>query len=108
MSHRRHDLVSLEMARRIARGLEDHPEWIDFAIGNLDRWEKQNRDAVSLVRCYQEWRSILQRPVVEIISVLISPTDEGRRLRTNSPFVGILSASEVWEIKRLIHETAAA
>jgi hypothetical protein len=108
MPHRLHDLVSFEMARRIARGLQDHPEWIDLARSNLHRWEEQNREADSLVRCYQEWRSILELPLHEVISVLMSQTDEGRRLRTNSPFVGILSPSEVWEIKRQIHATAAA
>ena len=104
MNHRFQDLVSLELARRIASGLPAHPQWLDLARGNLDRWTRQNSNAPSLLRCYDEWRVLLQRPVTEICAVLTAETEESDRLRHNSPFAGALPASEVWEIKaRLRH-----
>ena len=109
MSHEMQDAASLEMARRIAAGLPEHPEWIDFARANLERWSRLNANAPSLLRCYDEWRAILNRSVAEVCVILTAETDEGQRLRQNSPFPGILSPREVWEIKsRHRHATATA
>jgi hypothetical protein len=108
MRHDVHDRVSLELARRIARALPRHPECLDVARANLDRWAEQNSDSPGLLRCYAEWRAILSRPVSEICWLLTAETDEGQRLRQSSPFVGVLSPSEVWEIKRHARETASA
>jgi hypothetical protein len=61
-----------------------------------------------LLRCYEEWRTLLVRPTAEIAAILTAETDEGRRLRQNSPFAGALNAEEVWEIKsRLRHHATA-
>jgi hypothetical protein len=109
MSHLIQDAVSLELARRVASGLPQHPEWIELARNNLDRWALQNREAPSLLRCYEEWRELLKRPVAEICALLTAETEEGQRIRQNSPFAGVLPAREVWEIKaRIRHGTSAA
>ena len=109
MDHSFQDAVSLELARRIACGLGEHPEWLSLARTNLDRWTQQNSDAPSLVRCYDEWRILLRRPLAEICAVLTAETEESERLRHNSPFAGALPSAEVWEIKaRLRHATSAA
>jgi hypothetical protein len=109
MSHEVQDSTSLELAQRIASGLPKHPEWIDFARANLERWSRLNSSSSSLLRCYDEWKKLLQRNVSEICATLTAETDEGQRLRQNSPFAGILSPDEVWEIKsRHRHATATA
>ena len=106
MGHDFQDQVSLELGRRVAAGLAKHPEWLELARANLDRWLRQNHDAPSLVRCYNEWRDLLSRPLAEVIAILTTPGGEGQRLRQNSPFVGILSPREVWEIKSSIRRDA--
>ncbi len=108
MRHNVHDRVSLELAQRVAGELRRHPEWLDLARSNLDRWAGRNSDSPGLLRCYAEWRTILDRPIHEVCAILTAETDEGRRLRQSSPFVGILSPSQVWEIKRRAHETTTA
>ena len=109
MSHEIQDSASFDLAQRIASGLPQHPEWIDLARANLDRWSRVNADAPSLLRCYEEWRKLLQGRVPDICAALTAGTDEGQRLRQNSPFAGILSPDEVWEIKsRHRHATSAA
>jgi len=61
------------------------------------------------LRCYAEWREILARPLEEICEVLCAENEEGRRLRQNSPFAGVLSAAEVWEVKsRLRHHATTS
>jgi hypothetical protein len=108
MSHLKHDSTELTLARHIAEGLQQHPEWIVLARDNLDRWSQQNADAPSLLACYQEWRTILERPVKDIAAALLDPADRGQRLRQNSPFAGVLLPAEVWRIKRQAHETTSA
>jgi hypothetical protein len=88
------------MARRIAAGLPTRPDWLELARDNLKRWSEINRGSPALLRCYSEWMEILRRPLSEICAILAAETDEGQRLRQNSPFAGALSPSEVWEIKR--------
>ena len=88
MLHQSHDAVSLEIARRIARGLPVHPKWIDLARENLTRWSQRNRDAPGLLACYEEWRELLEHPVEEISAALVAESDKGQRLRQNSPFAG--------------------
>ncbi len=107
MKHSEIDQVSLEMARRVAEQLRLRPELVEVARGNLTRWSRQNASATSLLRCYAEWQNILCRPIEEICALLCSETDEAQRLRQNSPFVGVLSPAEVWEIKSRFHHAPA-
>lgn len=103
------DDVSLELARRVAGGLHSHPEWLDIARSNLERWIHQNGDVPSLRHCYDEWQEMLSRPVDEICGVLTAETEESQRLRQNSPFAGVLTPREVWQIKaRIRHATPPA
>ncbi|MFO0827095.1 MAG: hypothetical protein U0572_03010 [Phycisphaerales bacterium] len=108
MGHEYQDRVSLELARRVAEGLAQHPEWVEFARANLDRWSERNADAPGLLRCYGEWRAILARPVDEIRSTLLAETDDGQRLRQSSPFAGIVPFATVWEIKRRLRDEATS
>ncbi|MDR3456650.1 MAG: hypothetical protein P4N60_04335 [Verrucomicrobiae bacterium] len=109
MNHSEIDQVSLELARRVAERLRGQPEVIDFARANLVRWSQQNNFAPSLLRCYAEWQQILSRPVEEVCALLCSESDDAQRLRQNSPFAGVLSPAEVWEIKsRFRHAPATA
>jgi hypothetical protein len=109
MNHEVQDSISLELARQIASGLPQHPEWIDFARANLKRWSRLNSNSPSLLRCYDEWENLLRQNVSEICAMLNAETEESQRLRQNSPFAGILSPGQVWEIKsRHRHATATA
>lgn len=109
MDHGLQDAVSLELARRIADGLGQHPEWLDLARCNLERWSQQNGNVPSLLRCYDEWRALLRRPVTEICAALTTESEDGQRIRQNSPFAGVLPPLEVWAIKaRVRHVTPAA
>lgn len=109
MSHELLDEISLELGRRTAGRLRQQPALLALAKENLARWSRLNVNAPALLRCYAEWREILNRPLEEVCSLLISETEEARRLRQNSPFAGILSAREVWELKqRFRHATSAA
>ena len=76
-----------------------HPEWIDLARSNLDRWALRT-PGLPIPRCEQEWRHMLERPVDEIASAMVSESDHAQWLRQSSPFAGALSPQEVREIRR--------
>ena len=108
MGHEQTDEISLELGRRVAARLRGQPDLLRVARHNLDRWTRLNQNAPSLLRCYAEWRGILNRPLEEICDLLSADSEEARRLRQNSPFAGILSAAEVWELKRCFRHAKAA
>jgi hypothetical protein len=108
VGHELIDQISLEIGRRVAARLRDEPSLVSLARNNLERWTKLNASAPSLVRCYDEWREILKGPIEVICELLTADTEESRRLRQNSPFVGVLSAREVWEVKNLFHHATPA
>ena len=108
VGHELTDEVSLELGRRVAARLRQQPELLRIASDNLDRWTRLNAGVPSLLRCYAEWREILRRPLEEICGILSSNDEEARRLRQNSPFAGVLSAQEVWELKRRVHHATTS
>jgi len=107
MNHGLQDAISLELARRAATRLRASPALLDVARGNLARWSRQNANSPSLLRCYAEWQSILGRTLDEVCQMLCAETEDGQRLRQNSPFAGILSPREVWEVKNQLRSHAA-
>lgn len=95
-THEAIDRRSLEMARRIAAKIDDDPlrEGLAHARRVCSRWvAKGNVPA-------REWMAILSRDWPEIRGVLLDDSEEGRRLRQNDPFCGILTPAERWEIYR--------
>lgn len=90
------DSRSLTMARSIAAKIDCDPvrAGLDHARRVCARWvERGNVPA-------KEWMAILERPWSEIRSILLDDSEEGRRLRQNDPFCGILTPAERWEIYR--------
>ncbi len=108
MHHRAHDQIGLALAHAVADGLASRPDWLDIARANLDRWSRLNADAPSLLACYAEWRQLLSLPLAQIQAVLRDPSAEGQRLRQNSPFAGVLTPREVWQIKEQCRRDASA
>jgi hypothetical protein len=102
------DRASLEMAKRVAARLRDDPSLVNVARENLRRWKQRNADSPRLVRNYVEWERILDKPIAEIIDILCAETDDGQRLRQNSPFGRILPYDEVWAIKKEFRKREAA
>ncbi len=74
----------------VAEKLRLNPtEVLQIARQNLDRWLKTENSAL------REWQEILEtHSPEEIIKIITQDTDEGQRLRSSSPFVGVLSDAE--------------
>lgn len=85
------DLFNLTLHRAVAEKLrQDAKPVLRIARSNLNRWLKKNENSALL-----EWRQIIETHTPEEICKIISQdTDEGQRLRSSSPFAGVLSEAE--------------
>jgi hypothetical protein len=89
-SHQWIEQRSLALHAAVAAKLETHPQLLDVARQNLERWLRRN-PATDL----REWRRILDSmPLPEVVALLRSPSEEAARLRQSSPFAGLLTTEE--------------
>ncbi len=94
------DRAGLEPARAIAARIDVDPASVSVAREHLSPQSARSADALSLIRCYQERESIVDRGWDHPRRVPLAETDEGQRLRQTSPFPAILSPIEAWAITR--------
>lgn len=90
------DARSLAMHCRIAQKITADPKLLATAIENLDRWEKSA--GADQPRYINEWRQIISQPWPVVAAFITSMSDEATRLRSSSPFAGVLTEAERQEI----------
>lgn len=84
------DWRSLEMHRLIATKLEADPSLLERARSNISRWTKLR----GVRPAYSEWEVILSSGLDRVLHVLTSEDQASARLRSSTPFTGILSDAE--------------
>ena len=93
--HQRIDQRSLELHRAIAAKLREQPELLAIAHDNLTRWSKTGGRSQPY---WDAWREILERPLEEVLSLLVLDNERMTALRQAAPFAGILEPKERWAI----------
>lgn len=101
-THKEIDRRSLAMSIAIAGKIDRDPAILKKARVTCDRWLR-----LGALPAFREWSAILDRPWSEIRAVLLEDSERGRRLRQSSPFCGILTPVERWQIyKTFAHHEA--
>jgi hypothetical protein len=102
------DLVNLMFHRRIADRLLTEPEIVlSKARSNLKRWMSSYEPGSSDSKCFEEWVELLEKlSVQDLIAVITEDSDRGQRLRSSTPFTGILSTEEREELRNRCEEMA--
>jgi hypothetical protein len=90
--HRILDARSLAMHCKIAQKITRDPTLLNKAKANLQRWIAKSGDRQP--QHLREWQQILERPWPEIAELITSMSEDATRLRSSSPFAGVLTASE--------------
>ncbi len=92
------DLLSLMLHRAVAeKMLTDEKRVLKIARDNLDRWLRLDDSHARFALL--EWKEILDSSTTdEVIKIITADTDEGQRLRSSSPFTGVISQEERKEI----------
>lgn len=89
---KRSDERSIAMHKVIAKKLRNNPALWDIPKQNIIRWKKM-RD--KLPPALIEWEYILRNKTkAQILFILESSSEDAIRLRSSSPFTGILDESE--------------
>lgn len=93
------DKLALAYHRAIAaRLLADPDEVLAVARDNLRRWLKVH-EGTGAAYALEEWLTLLDtKTVPELISIITEDSDEGQRLRSSTPFAGVLPEEERKEI----------
>lgn len=84
------DWRSLEMHRLIVTKLKADPSLVERARANISRWKNQR----GVRPAYSEWEEILSSGMERIFHVLTCEDQASARLRSSTPFTGILSDTE--------------
>jgi hypothetical protein len=94
-THQEIEERSLALAKAIVEKIDRDPArcGLEKARATCLRWHQQ-RPAPGI----SEWLRILDQPWEKIRVVLLDEGEEGRRLRQNDPFCGILTPQERWAI----------
>ena len=90
------DLFSLTLHTKVAEKMLLHEiQVLRIANNNLERWLKSESFDGNERNTLLEWQEVLEKCTPEQIrKIIIEDTDEGQRLRSSSPFVGVLSEEE--------------
>jgi len=90
--HRILDARSLALHCRVTQKISRDPQLLDKARENLKRWSAKSKGRGP--RYLREWAEILDRPWPEIAALITDMSEEATRLRSSSPFAGVLSPTE--------------
>ncbi len=89
---KRADERSKTLHREIAKTLRNNPELWAVPKNNINRWKKRGKNVTASII---EWEYIFDKhSKEEILAILESDSEESARLRSSSPFTGILSDIE--------------
>ena len=90
--HRIRDARSLAMHCRIVQKISRDPRLLRKAKSNLSRWSAKIDGPKP--RYLKEWQEILEKPWPTIAEMMTSMSEDAIRLRSSSPFAGILNEKE--------------
>ena len=90
--HRILDARSLAMHCKIAQKISRDPGLLDRTKANLLRWSAKHDGPKP--RYLKEWKEILDRPWPAIAELITNMNEHSTRLRSSSPFAGILDSEE--------------
>jgi hypothetical protein len=93
--HQRIDERSIALHRAIAKKLRVHPELIEIARENLDRWSLNGGNSQPY---WDAWREILQLLLSEVLPLLEERSERMTAMRQATPFAGVLTPAERWAI----------
>jgi hypothetical protein len=93
--HQRIEQRSLELHRAIAVKLRAHPELMEIARDNLARWSASGGRSQPY---WDAWREILERPLEDVLSLLVEDSEKMTAMRQATPFAGVLEPAERWAV----------
>ena len=92
-----HDVIderALEMDRVIVRELRADPAKLDLVVAWIQRFLDDPDYADNLKDALTEWQAIVRKGLPAVLAALEDFSEEGRRMRQNSPFAVLMPQEE--------------
>jgi hypothetical protein len=93
-THQQIEARSILLHRAVAQRISAQPGLLEIARSNLRRWIDQEGPRPY----WTDWKTLLDGPLKDLLTFMVSPVEDARRLRQCSPFAGLLSPQERWKI----------
>lgn len=93
--HKRIDGRSLALHRAMAAKLSADPSLLAIALDNIERWSRMGSRSQPY---WDAWREILNRPLPEILQLMVEDSERMTAMRQATPFAGVLEPAERWAI----------
>lgn len=90
--HRILEAWSLATHCKIVQKISRDPSLLEKAKANLLRWSANDDSPKPLY--LREWQEILEKPWPTIAEMMTSMSEDATRLRSSSPFAGVLTEKE--------------
>jgi hypothetical protein len=88
----RADERSKALHREVAKKLRKNPDLWAVPKDNISRWKKERESCASVI--YEWERILIHQSNEQILAILEGDSEEAARLRSSSPFTGILTDGE--------------
>jgi hypothetical protein len=88
------DERSLELHQVIARELRANPRKLDLVVEWIERFLADPDYSVHSKDALTEWLVIIRQGLPETLAALTDDSEEGRRMRQNSPFAVLMPQDE--------------
>lgn len=95
--YRQQDLRSIAFHKVIADKLRRDPGLLSVAFENIERWTRLGYSR-STWPLYEKWQELLRGPFDVLVEKLTEDSDAMQQLRSATPFAGILTNAERWEV----------
>jgi len=97
VTHRVAEERSLALHHAVANKLRDRPELLEVARDRVQGWLQCG----TVSRFWAAaWEEALSGSLDEVIARIVDTSEHARALRQSSPFAGVLSPRERWEVLR--------
>jgi hypothetical protein len=97
VNHRLAEERSLALHREVAVKLRDRPELLEVARARVRGWLESGFVSRFWAKA---WNEALDGVLEDVIARITDASESARALRQTSPFAGVLSPRERWEILR--------
>lgn len=88
----------------VAQQLRANPDNVlAHARANLARWKAKYEDEAQPAYLH-EWETLLAGPLNRVEEVLTADSEDAKRLRSSSPFAGVVTPRERWSLYRRLDD----
>lgn len=95
------DFRSLDYHRLIAQKIRNNPALLSVATNNIARWKHQNDFPQPYL---DEWLAHIAQGLEHVLKFIVEESENAARLRSSSPFSGILTQRERLDILRTYYD----